>query len=280
MSLNSVNTNNSAIVALQSLNLTATQLAATQKQVSTGYRVADAVDDGAAYAVAQRVRADVSALTSANQQLGNVQGMLSTTLSGLNNVSTLMNTMQGVLVKLADGNTQGSQRTQYQQQYTSDLANLKTFITDSTYNGKTLINSSAASGYGSINVVRNENGAVYTISQFDAMTSLYAKLTLAAGITAGAVAAKITATGAFSTGLDTVGTQLNNYGAATNYVSNQISFNSNKIDALNTGVGALVDANLAQEAAMLTSLQTRQQLGTQALSLANAAPQSLLSLFK
>ena len=53
------------------------QLAATQKQISTGYRVADATDDGAAYAVAQRVRSDVGALTSANQQLGNVQGLLS-----------------------------------------------------------------------------------------------------------------------------------------------------------------------------------------------------------
>ncbi len=280
MSLNSVNTNNSAIVALQSLNLTATQLAATQKQVSTGYRVADAVDDGAAYAVAQRVRADVSALTSANQQLGNVQGLLSTTLSGLNNISNLMNTMQGVLVKLADGNTQGSQRTDYQAQYNSDLANLKTFITDSTYNGKTLINDFAgATGGGNVNVIRNESGSSYAINAFDAST-VYASLTLAAGITAGAAAAKITATGAFSAGLDTIGQQLNTYGAANNYVTNQISFNSNKIDALNTGVGALVDANLAQEAAMLTALQTRQQLGTQALSLANQAPQSLLSLFK
>ncbi len=71
----SINTNIGAMIALQSLNSTATQLAAVQKQVSTGYRVADATDDGAAYAVAQRVRSDVGALTSANQQLGNVQGL-------------------------------------------------------------------------------------------------------------------------------------------------------------------------------------------------------------
>ena len=56
--------------------------------------------------------------------------------------------------------------------------------------------------------------------------------------------------------------------------------NSNKIDAMNSGLGSLVDADLSKEAAMLTALQTRQQLGTQALSIANQAPSSLLSLFR
>jgi flagellin len=65
-----------------------------------------------------------------------------------------------------------------------------------------------------------------------------------------------------------------------NYVDDQVSYNSDKIDALNTGLGALVDADLAQESAQLQALQIRQQLGTQALSLANQAPQTLLSLFK
>ncbi len=105
MSLNSVNTNNGAMIALQSLNQTASSLASVQKQISTGYRVADATDDGAAYAVAQRVRSDVGALTSANQQLGNVKGLISTTITGLNNVSNTMIQMRDMLVKLADGNT-------------------------------------------------------------------------------------------------------------------------------------------------------------------------------
>ena len=67
MPLNSVNTNMGAMIALQSLNRTNSALQAVQKHVSTGYRVADAEDDGAAYAVAQTVRSTVGALTSANQ---------------------------------------------------------------------------------------------------------------------------------------------------------------------------------------------------------------------
>jgi len=103
MSLNSVNTNMGAMIALESLNRTNADLAATQKRVSTGYRVADATDDGAAYAVAQSVRSTVSALTTANQQLGNVQGLLATTQSGLNDISNTMASMRNVLVSLSDG---------------------------------------------------------------------------------------------------------------------------------------------------------------------------------
>ena len=100
MSLNSVNTNLNAAIALQSLNRTASQLATTQKTISTGYRVADASDDGAAYAVAQRVRSDVGALGSANQQLGNVKGLISTTITGLNAASNTLKDAREILVKL------------------------------------------------------------------------------------------------------------------------------------------------------------------------------------
>src|SRR6202161_265700 len=111
MSLNSVNTNMGAMVALKSLESTQQQLAVTQKQISTGYRVADSTDDGAAYSIAQSIRSNVGALTSANQQLGNAQGLLSTTQSGLNNVSNMMGSMRDVLVKLSDQSVQGSSRT-------------------------------------------------------------------------------------------------------------------------------------------------------------------------
>ena len=92
--------------------------------------------------------------------------------------------------------------------------------------------------------------------------------------------ALLTTGGTFLKQLSSLGTKLNYYGAAQNYVTNQISFNSNKIDALNVGLGSLVDADLAKESAQLQALQIRQQLGEQALSIANQAPQALLTLFK
>jgi flagellin len=281
MSLNSVNTNMTAMIALQSLNTTNSQLASVQKQISTGYRVADATDDGAAFAVAQRVRADVGALTSANQQLGNVQGLLSTTTSALTNVQNMMSNMQSVLVKLADGNTQGDQRTQYIAQYNSMAANVKSYIQDAGYNSKTLIGDMTGSNgtFGGVAVVRNELGATYGISTVSG-SAIYSAITISSSLTSTAAQALITATGTFTSEFSSVGTALNTYGNATNYVSNQISYNNQKIDALNGGLGSLIDADLAKESAQLQALQIRQQLGTQALSIANQAPQSLLSLFR
>jgi flagellin len=94
------------------------------------------------------------------------------------------------------------------------------------------------------------------------------------------MAGMITASGTFLNQFNAVSEALNTVGSSINYVNNQISYNNDKIDALNSGLGSLVDADLAKASAQLQSLQIRQQLGTQALSLANQAPQTLLSLFK
>ena len=219
------------------------------------------------------------------KQLGNVQGLLSTTQSGLNDISNTMASMREVLVKLTDGNVSGTQRTNYSSQYASLLANVKTFIQDSNYNGKSLIGNIGTGKLAStVNVVRNETGATYSIASFSGSvvyTSLN-NIAVAAGasITAANASLAISATGAFISKMNSVNGELNTIGSATNYVSNQVKFNSNKIDSLNTGLGSLVDADLAKESAQLQALQIRQQLGTQALSLANQAPQTLLSLFK
>jgi flagellin len=302
MSLNSVNTNVGAMIALQSLNRTNSDLATTEKQVSTGFRVSDSTDDGAAYAVAQSVRSTIGALTTANQQLGNVQGLLSTTQTGLNDVSNTIASMRDVLVTLTNSNVSGNQRTQYIAQYQSLLANVKTFFNDASYGGKTLIGNltsgtNASVGYCRVAVVRNEQGASYGIATFgskamytilnvgsiDAVTAgglTSATVVAAFGVTTMQIMAKGTAAGSIQAEQNLVGAGLNTVGAEVNYVANQISYNNDKIDALNTGLGSLVDADLAKESAQLQALQIRQQLGTQALSLANQAPQTLLSLFK
>ncbi len=280
--LSSINTNMGATIALESLDSTTSALNAAEKQVSTGYAVADATDNGAAYAVAQNVRSDVSALTTANSALGGVQGLLSTTLSGMNNISNTMASMRDVLVELASASTTGTQRTQYEEQYNSYLANIKTFVQDAGYNGTTLIgNISGSDGtFGSVSVVRNELGSTYGIASYGG-SALYASLAFTSTQLASSttVQALITNTGTFLTNLNAVGTELNSLGSSVNFINNQISYNSDKIDALNDGLGSLVDANMAQESALLQSLQTKQQLATAALTIAEQAPSVLLKLF-
>ncbi|MBB5692759.1 flagellin [Muricoccus pecuniae] len=272
MALNSVNTNTGASIALQTLNRTNDALAVTQKRISTGYRVADAKDDGAAFAVAQSVRADISGLTSANEQIGGVQGVLSTALSGLTKVSETMSNVRAVLVKLADGTLSSDQRTQYEAQYKSLQSQVKNYIEDATYNGRSLLSTTD----GNIATVRNEKGTAYTLTAVDGATLELGTLT--AG-TAWATTA-LSASGDFTTKMNLINTAMNTFGNNNTYLQSQISYNKEKMASLETGLGALVDADLAKESAKLQALQIKQQLGTQSLSIANQAPQSLLSLFR
>jgi len=283
MSLNSVNTNIGAMIALQSLESTQAELRVTEKQISTGHRVADSTDDGAAYAIAQSIRSTVGALTSANQQLGAVQGLLSTTQTGLNNISNTMASMRDILVNLSSTSVGGTARTNYIKQYQTMLANVQTDVQDANYTGKTLIGDLTGSSgtFGRVAVVRNENGASYGIASFSG-SAMYGSISFTSTQLAGAgtVAALITTTGTFLNQMNSIGTELNAIGSSINYVHNQTTYNSDKINSLNSGLGSLIDADLAKESAQITALQIRQQLGTQALSLANQAPQTLLSLFK
>lgn len=302
MSLNSVNTNIGAQVALASLNSTNTQLQASQKRISTGFRVADATDDGGAFAVAQRVRSDTGVLTSVNQQLGGAKGLLSNAEGALTGLSTTINAAGALLGKIGDNSIAQTQRDQYVTDYKALVVQAANYVDGSTYNGQSLLGKVAGAVAGtSKTVINSETGSTSTLNSADnsGIAQTLAGLIgatftrSAAGVdtfTAAAAGADQTAaslaltatTGAtaFASALTNIANQTNQNGADLNLLNATISFNSSKIDSLNAGLGALIDTDLSKESANLQALQIKQQLGTQALSLANQAPQSLLSLFK
>jgi flagellin len=274
MNLNSVNTNLAAMTALQSLNRTNDALSVVQKRVSTGYRVADAKDDGGAYAVAQTVRGDIAGLTAANEQLGGLKGIVDVTLQGLGQVARTMIDLRTVLTRLADGTINGAQRTQYEQQYTQLQTQVQRFIEDATYNGRTLLSTDTASGGGDIVSIRNEAGTTLTLAAFDGAADF-----VVAAPPTDAAGAQAAIAGDWSDVNEAINDALNRLGADARYVDAQISYNRDKLDAVEGGLGALIDADIAKEAARLQALQIRQQLGTQTLSITNQAPQALISLF-
>ena len=277
MAMNSVNTNIGSMVALQSLNRTNDQLSVVQKRISTGFRVSDAKDDGGAFAVAQTVRADVGGLTAANEQLGGVKGVLDTTFAALGKVSEALINVRATLTRLADGTINSDQRAQYDAQYSALKTQVDNFIEDATYNGRTLLSTVTADGGGDIVAIRNEAAGTFTITAVDAAADMVLDATIA---DAAAARTSLDAGGNFKEVEAAVADALNKFGSDSNYVDAQIRYNKDKIDAMEGGLGALVDADLAKESAKLQSLQIRQQLGTQALSISNQAPQTLLSLFR
>ena len=276
MPLNSVNTNTGAMVALQSLNKTGDDLAATQKRISTGFRVADAKDDGAAFAVAERIRSEISATTSANEQLGGTKGLLDVAQASLGVISNTLKEVKDISIKLA-GDLTDDAKAQYQAQVKQLTDSIKAVIEDANYNGTNILNNPTTLAN---KVARNASGDSFTFNGYSAVSNIFNQVSGANAWTRAAAAAALTKGGAITTALSNTLTQLNNFGSYSNYVDSQISYNKSKMDAQESGMGALVDADLAKESAKLQALQIRQQLGTQSLSIANQAPQTLLSLFR
>jgi len=292
---NSINTNRQAVFALQSLNQNNFELNATQKRVSTGYRVADSRDDTGAFSVAQAVRSDIAGVTAVNEQLGGARGILSATLTALTQVSNTMQQLRTVTTRLADGNVTADSRTQYEGQFRSLVDQMRSFVTDATYNGRTLLRTEASfaagngtTGFGgSITGIRNEAGAEYTITAQAGGNLVVGGLTGAISVPSDVASAQAylqAGASAGGTNFASVESRLNaamaSFGAAAQFVDNQVTYNSKRIDALQDGLGALVDADLAKESSRMKALETRQQLSLQTLGMANQTPQSLLSLFR
>jgi flagellin len=273
MAMNSVNTNLGSMVALQSLNRTTEQLSVVQKRVSTGLRVSDAKDDGGAFAVTQAVRSDIAGLTAANEQLGGTKGVLDTTFAALGKISESMVKVRETLTRMADGTLNSEQFDQYSAQYTALRTQIQNFVSDATYNGRTLLDTAD----GNIVTTRNESGDTFTVTAIDGATDL---VVAAAPATVTAAQTAVAAGGDFETVESAIADALNQFGSDSNYIDAQVRYNKDKVDAMEGGLGALIDADLAKESAKLQSLQIRQQLGTQSLSISNQAPQTLLSLFR
>lgn len=282
MQFNSINTNAQSILALQSLNRTNAELAGVQKRVSTGYRVADARDDGGAFAVAQSVRSDVAALTAVNEQLGGAKGLLQVTFAALSQVSDAMREARATLTRLADSALSTEQFNQYKAQYTALRSQIEGFLNDAKYNGRSLLSTSAAGSSNPENIItiQNEDGGQFTINAIEKATLLIASAPANAAAAVALLTSTASGAGNFQPTEDAIGAALNQLGTTDQYIEKQINFNKDKMDALNAGIGSLVDADLAKENARLQALQVRQQLGVQTLGIANQGPQVLLSLFR
>jgi flagellin len=279
MSMTSVNTNTGAMMALQSLNRTNEALAQVQKRVSTGYRVADAKDDGGAFAVAQTVRADTATLNAVNEQMGGMRGLIDVSLTSLKQVSNTMIEVRTVLTRLADGTINDQARDQYNQQYAQLRTQITSFLADADYNGRNLLTGTSPAD--DIVAMRSESADAADLYTLAALGP-DANFIVAAGpfaTAADAQAALAPSTGDFDSINNVVNDAMNRLGSDARYLDAQINYNRDKIDSIESGLGSLIDADLAKESARLQALQIRQQLGTQTLSIANQAPQFLTSLF-
>ena len=273
----SVNSNSTAMAALAVLCRTTDELAAGNARVSSGLKIAAAKDNAPVYATAQTQRADIKALTAVTDGLNHAQSVSDVANAAGQTISDLMNTLRAKALAASDTGLDATSRSALNSDFQSTLKQIAQTIKAASFDGSNLLDGSLSAG---LPVMASADGA-------GAMTVMGQNFALGGStITVPANADISTASGAASvlTAVEDSITNVNSAVAALGSQSNQLSghasFVSRLSDAIQVGVGGLVDADTAAESARLTALQVKQQLSAQSLSVANQMPQIILSLFK
>jgi flagellin len=272
----SVNTNAGALVALENLNNTSQQLANAQNIVSTGLLVGNAKDNGAIWSIAQTERSQVADLDAVKSSLQTGQSIIDVANSAGTTVSNLLTQMSQKALAASDSSLDTASRLALNNDFVALRNQITSTVQNAAFNGVNLLNGSLTK----ITSLANSSGS-------SVLTTLAQNLTLGGGIitisattTISTVASAAAAITVVNLSLNNVDTALASLGTSSNALDTHLNFVSTLQDTLTTGIGNLVNADLAKESATLQALQTKQQLGIQALSIANSASSALLGLFR
>ncbi|WP_426017790.1 flagellin [Brevundimonas sp. DWR2-3-1b1] len=278
----SIHTNTSAMIALQNLNRTNDQLASTQSRVNTGLKVQGARDNAAVWAVAQGQRADRGSLEAVTTSLNRATSIADVTLAAGEQISDLLIELKGKATAASDESATLAMRTSYNDEFQSLLKSIQSFADNAIFDGSNILDGTATVG---INFLASADGAeTITLDRQDmTLTGLGLAATTAPVAAAPDLLTKANADNALTrinAAISTSTARLAELGAQSKQIERHTTYVGKLSDALEAGIGNLVDADLAKESARLQALQVQQQLGVQALSIANQAPQVILSLFK
>ncbi|MEC9345247.1 MAG: flagellin [Pseudomonadota bacterium] len=269
----SVNTNVSAMLALQQLNATNKDMAEVQSRINTGLNVAGAKDNGAVFAIAQNMRGEVAGFEAVKTALDNAVSVVDVALAAGESISDLLIEMKEKAVAALDQSLETASRAALENDFAALREQIATITTNATFNGFNLIDGTASA----LAVLANPDGDTITVSAQD-MTVGTSGLALS-GLSLTSATNAIAARSAVDSAIETANQKLAQLGTRSKTLDIHSSFVDKLIDSLTTGIGNLVDADLAKESARLQALQIKQQLGAQALSIANQQPQTILSLF-
>jgi flagellin len=270
---NSINTNIGAMVALSSLRSTQMALNSASKQVQTGYRVADAADDASTFSVAQGIRGNLQAYQAVQGSLANGGGLGAVTQAALTSISNLVGNMQAKITQLADGGIDANQRAIYTADFNAMTSQVNNFISQASYNGTNLLSAASAAK----TFLADTAGTTLTMTSQSTVNAAFTTFT---GSSVSSASAATLALASLATFQQSVATSLGANAAQTRTMNLQSSFVNSIVDATTTGLGAIVDADIGKASASVQSLQVRQQLGIQSLSIANQQPSVLLGLFR
>ena len=267
----SINTNAGAMIALQNLSDTTRKLEMTQLRVTTGLKVSGPKDDAATFAIAQNMRGDIAGLGAVKTNLALGLSVVNVAIDAGKAIADLLTEMKAKAVQASQEGLDSDSYRALHEEFTSLRAQIETIVATAEFNGKNLIDSAATD----MKVLSTVDGSTIVVTKQSIDSTSLAIHT--ASLSDATVAA--TALTAISQAIIDVSNALASLGAGAKRVDIQFDFTGKLMDILKQGVGNLVDADLSQESANLQAFQIKQQLGVQALSIANQGPQAILQLF-
>ena len=280
--MSSILTNNGAMVALQTLKGINSNLAKTQDQISTGKKVAKAQDNAAVWAISKVMEQDQSSFKTIQSNLNLAESVVTTGRKGAEQVRDLLQEMSDLAASVAsDANDYATVNSQI----VAKKNQITAIIDASQMNGVNLLKTNPIPGQTDFSVLASmdrTSGTVATskVSITVASVDFEADIEAATVTTITDRASALTALGEIEALVNIAKVGAADLGTSAKRINDQSNFVSDLADALKSGVGALVDADMEEASARLQALQTQQQLGIQALSIANQAPQTILALFK
>ena len=271
----SINTNSSALLALQNLNSTASSLSTTQNRISTGLRIASAKDNGAIWAIAQNSRASISGLDAVKDSLNRAASTVDVAISAGQSISDLLNQMKAKALAATDTTLDPNSVTALANDFKSLRDQVGKIVANADFNGINMIKTGGTSVFALANAAGSSKltVAATNLGLGGGQVTVTAAATFTTAATASAQMALV------NTSITNVNAAVAKFGTGSSAIATHLGFVGKLQDTLTTGVGNLVDADVAKESANLTALQTKQQLGVQALSIANSSSSVLLSLF-
>ncbi len=281
--MSSILTNNSAMVALQTLKSINSNLAKTQNDISTGKEVASAKDGSAVWAISKVMESDVSGFEAVSDALSLGESTVAVASAAAEQIVTVLGEIKQLAVS---ANSENVDFAKVQADIDERVAQVASIISAAQFNGANLLATDVdGNGGTSLSIVssldRVGSGAPTAATITVATVDFEADIDLAADLTAIAdVTTAATALGEIETFIQTAIDGAAALGASAKRIEDQNGFVSKLMDAMKSGIGSMVDTDMEEASARLQALQTQQQLGVQALSIANQAPQTILSLFR
>ncbi len=268
----SILTNVGAMTALEQLNATNKRLQTTQLRITTGLKVNGPKDDAATFQIAQRLRGDIAGTKAVKTALANGEATINVAISAGKAIADLLIEMKAKTVQANQAGLDSASRTALDSDFRALRDQISTIVATAEFNAVNLI----ASGATTTSVLSTVDGSIITVSAQSMDTSTLGIASVDLTTSSGAS----TALTSIDSAITNVSDKLASLGSTANRIEVQTEFTTSLIDILTAGLGNLVDADMAEEAASLTALQVQQQLGVQSLSIANASPGIILSLFQ